>query len=176
MKRRTVCWCASAGASSKFPEHPRSSRLRDKCKFENAKSTLKTSDHTTPTIMSLLSGNLLIGTGIIHSAFGLALPELREPFLRGLRDGFSDKLEMNERYAREAGFWFEMFGILLIMQGFHMRSDAIDNLRKAPPKHIGWALTALGIGGVLVMPASGFWLIIPQGLYILVSNSKDKAQ
>ena len=126
--------------------------------------------------MSLLSGNLLIGTGIIHSAFGLALPELREPFLRGLRDGFSDKLEMNERYAREAGFWFEMFGILLIMQGFHMRSDAIDNLRKAPPKHIGWALTALGIGGVLVMPASGFWLIIPQGLYILVSNSKDKAQ
>lgn len=127
--------------------------------------------------MSLLSANLLIGTGILHIGVGLAVPELRQPFFRGMSHGFSDSLEINERYAREAGFWFELFGVLLIMNGFLMRSYSIDTGGKAPPKWMGWALVACGVGGVLVMPVSGFWTVIPQGVYILLmSRGKSKKQ
>lgn len=125
--------------------------------------------------MSLVSGSLLIGTGAIHSVLGLCIPELRQPFFRGLRDGFSDKLAIEERYAREAGFWFQLAGVFMVMQGFLMRSYTIHTQGKPSPSWLGWSLTALGAGGVSVMPVSGFWLILPQGLYILALNRKQKA-
>ncbi len=118
---------------------------------------------------SLLSGNLLIATGAVHSAFGLSVPELREPLLRGLYGGFSRTLEINEHYARETGWWFQMFGVAMIIQGYTMRSYCHD-LQEECPAWLGWTLTIMGAGGVFFMPESGFCLLIPQGIRIVWLN------
>jgi Family of unknown function (DUF6463) len=36
------------------------------------------------------------------------------------------------------------------------------------PPFLGWSLLALGVGGVILMPASGFWLALPQAVLMLV--------
>lgn len=134
----------------------------------------RTPSSTNPSY-SLLSGNLLIATGVIHSAFGLFVPELREPLFRGLRGGFARTLEINEHYARETGFWFQLFGVAMIVQGYTMRSYCHD-LQKECPTWLGWTLTMLGATGSFFMPESGFCLIIPQGLRIVWLNRTKKVK
>jgi hypothetical protein len=113
-----------------------------------------------------------MATGAIHSAVGLLIPELREPLFRALaelREGFSSTLEINEHYAREAGFWFQLCGALMIMQGCTMRSYSAE-LQKECPTWLGWGITFIGAGGCFFMPQSGFWLVLPQGLRIVYLN------
>jgi len=40
------------------------------------------------------------------------------------------------------------------------------------PKSIGWSLLAIGVVGVTLMPASGFWLVFPPAIAVLVKNAK----
>jgi Family of unknown function (DUF6463) len=125
-------------------------------------------------IMSLFTtANLLIGTGIIHCGFGLLVQELRAPLLRSIRDVAVAVPDTNEHYARECCFWFQFAGVMLILQGCYMRSM---NEVKDPPKWFGWALSAMGLVGAMLMPASGFWLILAQGIRIVWILDKAKTQ
>lgn len=117
--------------------------------------------------------NLLIGTGIIHCGFGLSVPELRAPFLRSIRDVAVAVPDINDHYARECSFWFQFAGVMLIIQGCYMRSMNKD---KEAPKWFGWTLTAMGIVGATLMPISGFWLILAQGIRIIWIQEKAKMQ
>ena len=123
--------------------------------------------------LSTSSANLLIGTGVIHCGFGLMVPELRNPFLRSLRDVAISVPDINEHYAREACFWFQFAGVMLILQGCYMRSSSEST---ELPKWFGWALTAMGVVGTTLMPASGFWLVLAQGIRIVWIQEKAKAK
>ena len=124
--------------------------------------------------MSLFtSSNLLIGTGIVHCGFGLMVPELRLPLFRSIRDISVVVSDVNEHYTRECCFWFQFAGVMMIVQGCYMRSS---NPSKEPPKWFGWALSAIGIVGVALMPISGFWLLLAQGIRILYIQEKVKLQ
>uniref|UniRef100_A0A7S2RC84 Uncharacterized protein n=1 Tax=Eucampia antarctica TaxID=49252 RepID=A0A7S2RC84_9STRA len=125
--------------------------------------------------MSLTSGNLLISTGILHSGVGLLIPELRDPLLRIATERTTQIADVNDRYGRECSIWFQVAGIMMISQGYLLRNYC-QATRKKVPQWFGWYLTGMGTVGVIVMPASGFWLILGQGLFILYQgdDTNDK--
>ena len=63
--------------------------------------------------------------------------------------------------------WFVLFGVMLFICGL-----SIDALERASsnhvPKFIGWCLLALGVLGAALMPVSGFWLVFPPAIAVLV--------
>jgi Family of unknown function (DUF6463) len=69
--------------------------------------------------------------------------------------------------ARTAGVaWFVLFGAMLFVGGL-----AVSALEKSPmpiPKSIGWGLFFICVTGVVLMPASGFWLAFPPAIALLV--------
>ncbi|MFD0695572.1 DUF6463 family protein [Paenibacillus sp. GCM10027628] len=40
-------------------------------------------------------------------------------------------------------------------------------VRHSNPHFVGWQVFVLSIIGAICMPISGFWIVIPQALYIL---------
>ena len=69
-----------------------------------------------------------------------------------------------------AAIWFLLFGVLLFLCGLAI--NALEQASPRPlPKAIGWALLALGLMGVMIMPMSGFWLALPPALAIIAARS-----
>ena len=112
------------------------------------------------------SGNLLTATGILHCGVGLLIPEIRTPLLRIVSERSTSAADLNDRYQREFSFWFQFGGIMMISQGFLLRKYC-QATKKPPPQWFGWYLTAMSAASVAVMPDSGFWLVLGQGMWIL---------
>ena len=113
------------------------------------------------------SGIFLIATGIIHSCavgamFGKVLWAM-------LKDGLFNAV--GEDFTRGCAFWGFLFGVMLILLG-HVMHYYIKNERKPPPVLWGYWLSGLGVIGCIIFPVSGFWLVIPQALIIIVANKK----
>jgi Family of unknown function (DUF6463) len=116
--------------------------------------------------MKIASGTWVIGIGVLHEVFGLLAGagvitrpgEAPQNLLGAIgRDGIVNAVEAD--ITRVAFFWFFFFGLLLLMLGGLMQ--AIEKKGQALPRSIGWQLGALGLGGGLLIPASGFWLVLP---------------
>ncbi len=62
-------------------------------------------------------------------------------------------------WQRDAAFWFLMFGLMLFLCGWitHWLISQTGRL----PSFWGWSLLAVCAIGVILMPASGFWLAMP---------------
>jgi Family of unknown function (DUF6463) len=138
----------------------------------------------TTTTTTTLSGHLLMGTGIVHCIFGLLVPELRQPLVRIAREwaviprnhstndnnNNNDSNVISDHYERECAFWFQFGGVMMISQGYLLRQYCLET-SQCPPRWFGWYLTLLGLFGVSVMPASGFSLVLCQGVWLLLSSS-----
>jgi|UniRef100_A0A7S2UI94 hypothetical protein len=114
-----------------------------------------------------LSSALWTSTGIIHCLIGAAIPELREPLMRVIVEGTVQTSDMADRYEREATVWFQVAGFLMIFQGYAWKQYIQETRKEELPRWWGWSLTLLGGVGVKMMPQSGFWLVLAQGLRIL---------
>jgi uncharacterized protein DUF6463 len=68
--------------------------------------------------------------------------------------------------------WFLLFGFLLFIFGMLLAVIEKNNLSKTP-KSIGVALLLLTTLGVVLMPVSGFWLLFPAALAILLNKRND---
>jgi hypothetical protein len=70
-----------------------------------------------------------------------------------------------------AAAWFLLFGFLLfttsLLIGVIEKSDNLEM-----PKSIGITLFALTTIGVILMPASGFWLAYPAAIALLINQGK----
>lgn len=121
--------------------------------------------------MSFVSSSLLMGTGVVHCAFGFAVPELREPFVRILSEGTVAVADIGDRYQREASYWFQFGGIMMMSHGYLLRNYCQET-GKSPPNWFGWYLTCLSGMSLIVMPESGFWLVLGQGIYMIYSYMK----
>ncbi|USB33182.1 DUF6463 family protein [Paenibacillus sp. YPG26] len=108
-------------------------------------------------------GILLILTGLLHTGVGLAI------YMKLLTPIFSEGIwntVQEGQWERLTSFWFLMFGFLLIMLGYI--TDWLVRKREiSPPPALGWMLLLLCVVGAAAMPASGFWLCIPQA-WILI--------
>ena len=106
-------------------------------------------------------GTLLVGTGLLHIALGLAGGA--KPLAGIRRDGVTNAVDPHPE--RQAWVWYMFTGWLLVALGqvvrWGQRRDGVL------PAALGWHLTAIGAVGAILMPLSGFWLILAQGVLAL---------
>ncbi len=103
---------------------------------------------------SPLVGRLLIGTGIIHNAFGIIIGW--NSLLEGIQAGLVGTWE--ETAARAILFWFLTAGSALIAMG--LLTAHIERTSGPLPWAFIIALAVIATTGVITMPASGFWLLL----------------
>lgn len=122
--------------------------------------------------MRLTPGKTLLATGLLHQTVGLLVglgvvgPDGEPPrnlLVELLRGGVVGAVEPDP--LRQIFFWYFFFGLLLLSLGWLMERMEADGRRL--PSGLGWQLLALGLSGGLLIPASGFWLAVPQGLWVL---------
>jgi len=106
--------------------------------------------------MHRFPGRALMVTGIGHALLGLVL--FREPLAAMLRAGIANSVGHGQ-YEREAAFWFLLFGPTCFLLG-QLVNHAIERRDQWLLTLVGCNLIAIGGVGALIMPVSGFWILI----------------
>ena len=120
------------------------------------------------------AGPLLMATGVLHLLAGL-LSAYPGPLAAIARDGFVDAVERHPaQFDREAAFWWMAFGVTLLILGHlvHWTQARLGVL----PAFLGWSLLALGVAGVILMPAAGFWLAFPPAVLVLAVGRRGRSR
>lgn len=101
-------------------------------------------------------GHWLIAVAALHTAVAFLM--LRQPLLTLVERGVFNSVGQDPVAAATA--WFLLFGLLLAVLAL-----AITPLERlgatAALTRLGWGVLLLSMLGVLLMPASGFWLALP---------------
>lgn len=115
------------------------------------------------------SGTFLVITGILHCITAILINS--KIYVEILRSGL---VNINSKdYTIGFAFWFFMVGILLILWGATLQYY-IKKEEKPAPLFTGYAMLLFAIIGCVMIPASGFWLFIPQALIIIVANKRKQ--
>jgi Family of unknown function (DUF6463) len=112
-------------------------------------------------------GRWLIVVAAIHTIFAMAVfgDALLGIFKRGVFNTVGTD-------ARTAGVvWFVLFGAMLFVGGLAVA--ALEKASMPIPKSIGWSLFFICAAGVVLMPASGFWLAFPPAIALLVKKNNQ---
>ena len=105
---------------------------------------------------------LLIGGAIFHVAVGLALlTPIDEIFESGVVGSIPGDAE------RESAFWYLMTGVALLALG-ELARWTVRATRRIPARLGGWLL-GMGVAGIVLWPASGFWLVAAVGAFALLA-------
>lgn len=120
----------------------------------------------------LRSGTLLMATGVLDLLYVLVFYSRQLAAIA--QDGFFDALELNPaQFDREIAVWHMMFGVVFVVLGALVRWAQART--GTLPAFLGWSVLALGVAGVVLMPLSGFWLLFPQAVLILVVARRGAA-
>jgi len=109
------------------------------------------------------SGKFLLITGTLHNLVGILLGW--DIVLRIADNGFFNGVELFNGV-----FWFLMTGVSLMILG-KLSNWIIETLNAPLPPFLGWYLLLVASVGIILMPISGFWLLIPQG-FLIIWNGK----
>lgn len=125
--------------------------------------------------MRRLCGPLLVATGVLDLLVCLII--YPEQLAAVARDGFLDAVEPDgfaSAFDREAAFWHVIFGgTILILGGLvHWAQARTGTL----PAFLGWSLMVLGVVGVILMPVSGFWAVLPQAVLVLAVARRGRSR
>jgi hypothetical protein len=112
-------------------------------------------------------GNLLIATGILHNVIGFVMGW--SVLTEIIKSGFINSI--NEQMDRNAIFWFLFGGFMMIILG-KLVQDCLDRDVQLP-RWLGVSLLVLSLTGGIMMPASGFWLVVPQALLMMNVRKKQ---
>ena len=115
--------------------------------------------------LSKHSGNLMIGTGIIHNILGFIMG--KDVLADIIRSGFFNSIDQQK--DRNAIFWFLFVGFLLMILGKFMQ-DYLNESSKPLPTSLGYYLLTLTIIGCIIMPVSGIWSMLPQAIIIIAAG------
>jgi hypothetical protein len=110
-------------------------------------------------------GDAVIATGVLHNLLGgyLYRRQLTGMARDGLLNSASDaRLGTVDGERRQAAFWFLMGGLAFITMGASIRRSAAAAEPIAPA--LGPGMTVMGAVGAASMPASGFWLLLAEGV------------
>ena len=109
---------------------------------------------------------LIVGVAVVHIGLGLAL----ETPLRDIADaGVVDSIDGYP--DRESAFWYLMTGAFVFALGELARWTARETGRV--PVRVGGWLIGIGLTGIVLMPASGFWLIAALGAFAVMASARD---
>ena len=115
------------------------------------------------------SGTLLVATGIIHNTVGLVMGW---EVLFGLAsDGFFNTVDTDQDNSL---FWFLFSGFMMMLLG-QLMQDYIREQKQPVAAYLGYSLLLLAIVGCIMMPLSGFWLVLPQAFIIIQANRQSSS-
>ena len=101
-------------------------------------------------------GHWLMLVAAIHTVFGLVV--FNADLSAMANQGFLNTVGEDTR--RAAVVFFMLFGFLLAVLA--LATTALErNGQQALLRRVGWSLSLLCAVAVLLMPASGFWLVVP---------------
>lgn len=106
-------------------------------------------------------GHLLMLTAAIHVALGVLL--FYAPLLDIIQSGVFNSI--TPHYDRGMVVWFLLFGAVLFLLG--QSAQWIIRSGMALPESVGWGLLLIAVLGGVLLPVSGFWLVLPQALFII---------
>ena len=98
-------------------------------------------------------GRWLVAVAVLHTGVALAL------FGNTYRTMWSDGLW---GAGHSAAAWLLLFGILALAAGLAV--SAVERSGARLPRSLGVALLGLAVLGIVLMPVSGFWLVLPPAL------------
>jgi hypothetical protein len=108
----------------------------------------------------------MIATGVLHT---LVMFVFAAPHLWALVEaGWIGAAELKP--LPMAAFWSLCCGFFMIFYGVALRDTEVVDGRVPSVSH-GWLMIALTIFGGTAIPASGFWLALPQGIWLLRRNA-----
>lgn len=107
-------------------------------------------------------GRWLIAVSALHTAFAVVV--FHPVLLDIARRGVFNTVGRDPRTG--AAVWFVLFGAAMFGTGLAI-SALEQAVPQALPRSLGWSLLALALLGVLLMPASGFWLALPPAFALL---------
>ena len=120
-----------------------------------------------------MSGLLLIVIGVLHTVVGIftgysVLSQIS-------RATFSTEAsrQLVAALGRQFVFWFLFGGLLMLALG-HLLTWIERRLGRPVPVFIGWELLALSLAGLVIMPVSGFWLVLGVAIYTIVMASRSR--
>lgn len=116
--------------------------------------------------MRRLCGPLLMATGVLDLLYVLVFHYRQLSAIAG--DGFFNAVDPDVAFStfdRETAFWHVMFGATAVILGglVHWSQAGAGTL----PAFLGWSLLVLGAIGVILMPISGFWVVLPQAVLMI---------
>ncbi|MGH3579965.1 MAG: DUF6463 family protein [Candidatus Binatia bacterium] len=106
--------------------------------------------------MTRFVSRLLMVTGVGHALVGVAL--FSEPLGEMVREGFFGTIWYGQ-WDRAAAFWFLLFSPICVLLG-QMVAHARARDDRWLLTVIGWNLLATSLVGVVIMPLSGFWILL----------------
>jgi hypothetical protein len=109
------------------------------------------------------AGCFLIGVAALHAAFGMWIG--RRALVAMAREGFVNAVDPH--LDRMFVFWFLLQSPLLWIVGRVALWLASEGRR--PPAWLGRSLLALALMGAVLMPVSGFWLILAPATWLCLA-------
>lgn len=113
-------------------------------------------------------GRWLVGVAVLHTVFAVVV--FRAPLWDMAQRGVFDTVGQNPTAAATA--WFVLFGLLMGLLGL-----ATTPLERHDDRS---AMQVLGVGvlvlcalGLVLMPASGFWLGLPAGMALICKRQTE---
>ncbi|KAF9576082.1 hypothetical protein EC968_000149 [Mortierella alpina] len=154
----------------------------------NTSKRSPSSADSVPYRSSLWPARFLILTGHFHNFVGLLIPQIRKPFIDTLKAGYLNQVDSD--LGRAHAFWFFMGGINMVLMGKLMQwylspeenedeglrdlkdkpRDRLQRSRYVLPRELGIWFIGIGVIGATGMPKSGFYLLVAQGLGLLLSK------
>jgi len=164
--------------------------------MSTASSSSSSRSEAVPYRSSRCPARFLIFTGVGHTAVGLLIDNIRVPFLEAVSAGYVNQFTVS--LSRHNSFWYFLAGVNLILLGKTVEwylflepessihggkskkdlKDDSSSLRhyskvrseRVLPRELGVWFLGIGIGGAAAIPKSGFYLLILQGLALLLAK------
>ncbi len=116
------------------------------------------------------AGHIILATAVLHVIIGIAA------FPAPLQDIVNDGLfnAVGEHDDRNAAMWFMFNGALMLWLGIAVRWSQAQT--GSLPPALGWSMLWLSMFGAVLVPASGFWIMILIALLLIaVARSPQPA-
>ena len=113
-------------------------------------------------------GISIIIIGILHVCLGFV--KYQTSFMNIFSQSVFNSIKTHEE---KLAFWFTFCGIIFMLLGYLIY--LLEKHQIKIPKRFSWSFLASTILGVIILPVSGFWiLLIPSILIVITSYAKRR--
>jgi hypothetical protein len=110
-------------------------------------------------------GRWIMVVGVLHALLGFGI--YIDSTIAVVREGLWNTVAGVQ--GRPLAFWFVAAGFLVALVG---ALTSWIEARMAPPRFLGWTLLAFAVVGIVMIPVSGFWLLLPPAVALAARTAR----